>query len=420
MAVYESMKDSGIEWVGEIPCTWKIIANKYVMHKEKRICETWKGQDVLSLTINGVIVRDLVNPSGKMPTTFDGYQYAHKGELLMCLFDIDVTPRCVGRVFNEGVTSPAYSCFVLHQNADLGYYYYYYLMVDNTKELLHLSKNLRHSFTEEQLGQLKVPMPPLNEQSAIAAYLDDQCAKIDSLIAEAKASIEEYKQWKASLIFETVTKGLDPNVEMKDSGVDWIGKMPATWKTNALYQLVTQVKNKNTAMQEDNLLSLSYGKIKRRDINARGGLLPESFTGYNIIEKDDIVLRLTDLQNDHTSLRVGISKERGIITSAYTVLRAINQENAAYMHYLLHAFDIKKGFYGMGSGVRQGLNYDEVKELRIVLPPLTEQNDIVKYIDEKYSKIDSMIAEKGTIIDKLDIYKKSLIYETVTGKRKVV
>lgn len=420
MAVYESMKDSGIEWVGEIPCTWKIIANKYVMHKEKRICETWKGQDVLSLTINGVIVRDLVNPSGKMPTTFDGYQYAHKGELLMCLFDIDVTPRCVGRVFNEGVTSPAYSCFVLHQNADLGYYYYYYLMVDNTKELLHLSKNLRHSFTEEQLGQLKVPMPPLNEQSAIAAYLDDQCAKIDSLIAEAKASIEEYKQWKASLIFETVTKGLDPNVEMKDSGIDWIGNVPSTWKTNTLYQLVTQVKNKNTAMQEDNLLSLSYGKIKRRDINARGGLLPESFTGYNIIEKDDIVLRLTDLQNDHTSLRVGISKERGIITSAYTVLRAINQENAAYMHYLLHAFDIKKGFYGMGSGVRQGLNYDEVKELRIVLPPLTEQNDIVKYIDEKYSKIDSMIAEKETIIDKLDIYKKSLIYETVTGKRKVV
>ena len=264
MAVYESMKDSGIEWVGEIPCTWKIIANKYVMHKEKRICETWKGQDVLSLTINGVIVRDLVNPSGKMPTTFDGYQYAHKGELLMCLFDIDVTPRCVGRVFNEGVTSPAYSCFVLHQNADLGYYYYYYLMVDNTKELLHLSKNLRHSFTEEQLGQLKVPMPPLNEQSAIAAYLDDQCAKIDSLIAEAKASIEEYKQWKASLIFETVTKGLDPNVEMKDSGIDWIGNVPSTWKTNTLYQLVTQVKNKNTAMQEDNLLSLSYGKIKSK------------------------------------------------------------------------------------------------------------------------------------------------------------
>ena len=102
----------------------------------------------------------------------------------------------------------------------------------------------------------------------------------------------------------------------KDSGIEWIGAIPATWKTHTLYQLVTQVKNKNSDLQETNLLSLSYGKIKRRDINSNGGLLPESFNGYNIIEDGDIVLRLTDLQNDHTSLRVGLATERGIITSA--------------------------------------------------------------------------------------------------------
>ena len=208
---YTEMKDSGIEWVGEIPAHWTTIANKYVMRKKKRICEKWKNQNVLSLTMNGVVVRDILNPVGKMPTTFDGYQFAYSGELLMCLFDIDVTPRCVGRVFCDGVTSPAYSCFQLNNHADLGYYYYYYLMVDNTKELLHLAKNLRHSFTEEQLGMLKVPFPPFEEQSAIAAYLDIQCAKIDEIIAEAKASIEDYKQWKASIIYEAVTKGLDPN-----------------------------------------------------------------------------------------------------------------------------------------------------------------------------------------------------------------
>ena len=202
------LKDSGIEWMGEIPQSWNIIANKYVMHKEKSLCAKWNDEDVLSLTMNGVIVRDLINPTGKMPTTFDGYQYVKKGDLLMCLFDIDVTPRCVGRVLNNGVTSPAYSNFKMHDNAKLGYYYYYYLMMDHTKKLLHLAKNLRHSFTEEQLGVLKVPLPPINEQQRIAHYLDDRCSKIDAIIAESKASIEEYKELKQAVIYEAVTKGL--------------------------------------------------------------------------------------------------------------------------------------------------------------------------------------------------------------------
>lgn len=284
-----------------------------------------------------------------------------------------------------------------------------------------MGSGVRQGLNYDEVKELRVIMPSSStEQSAIAAYLDDQCAKIDTLISEAKASIEEYKKWKASLIFEAVTKGLDPNVEMKDSGVEWIGKIPATWRKNTLYQLVTQVKNKNTDMQENNLLSLSYGKIKRRDINARGGLLPESFNGYNIIEKNDIVLRLTDLQNDHTSLRVGLATERGIITSAYTVLRPDNPDFAPYLYYLLHAFDIKKGFYGMGSGVRQGLNYDEVKELKVVIPPIKEQKAIIQYLGKKTEKIDFMISEKQNIIGELDKYKKSLVYETVTGKRKVV
>lgn len=414
---YTEMKDSGIEWVGMIPKHWTTIANKYVMHKEKRICDKWDGQDVLSLTMNGVIIRDILNPVGKMPTTFDGYQFAYAGELLMCLFDIDVTPRCVGRVFNDGVTSPAYSCFQLHDNADLGYFYYYYLMVDNTKELLHLAKNLRHSFTEEQLGQLKVPLPPLQEQSAIAAYLDTQCSKIDEIIAQAKASIEDYKQWKVSIIYEAVTKGLNPNVEMKDSGIPWIGKIPAHWYIKVLFQLVSQVKNKNKNLSETNLLSLSYGKIKRKNIDDTDGLLPASFDGYNIIENNDIVLRLTDLQNDHTSLRVGRATERGIITSAYITVRPTNSRMSEYLYYLLHAFDIKKGFYGMGSGVRQGLNYDEIKMLKLPLPPLDEQSTIATYLDTQCAKIDDLIVEKQSLIDDLESYKKSLIYEVVTGKR---
>ena len=199
------MKDSGIEWVGNVPDHWGVLANKYVMKKRKDICTKWNGENVLSLTMNGVIVRDLDNPVGKMPTTFDGYQFVYSGNLLMCLFDYDVTPRCVGIVKKAGVTSPAYSRFELKENATLEYFYYYYLMIDFTKELLHLAKNLRHSFTEEQLGALKVPLPPLDEQKNIATYLDSKCKEIESVIASKKQQLEVLDSYKKSLIYEYVT-----------------------------------------------------------------------------------------------------------------------------------------------------------------------------------------------------------------------
>ena len=184
--------------------------------------------------------------------------------------------------------------------------------------------------------------------------------------------------------------------------------------------MVTQVKNKNSDLQEKNLLSLSYGKIKRKNIETTDGLLPASFDGYNIIEANDIVLRLTDLQNDHTSLRVGRATERGIVTSAYVTIRPMKGINSEYLYYVLHAFDLKKGLYGMGSGVRQGLNYDEVKLIKIPYAPSTDQSSIVSYLNDRCEKIDSVIDEKQSLINDLEAYKRSLIYEIVTGKRKVV
>lgn len=202
--------------------------------------------------------------------------------------------------------------------------------------------------------------------------------------------------------------------EMKDSGIKWIGAVPASWSVRTLYQLATRVNNKNTDLAEQNLLSLSYGKIKRKDINTNDGLLPASFDGYNVIEAGDIVLRLTDLQNDHTSLRVGHATERGIITSAYTTLRPINPAHSRYLYYLIHAFDLKKGFYGMGSGVRQGLNYDEVKELRIVIPSQKEQKTITTFLDAQCSRIDDLISESKSIIEEHKEWRASIIQEAVT------
>lgn len=199
-----AMKDSGIEWVGEVPEHWNVMPNKYVMHKIKHINPVYHGENILSLTMNGVIVRDL-DAGGKMPASFDGYQKLYKNNLLMCLFDIDVTPRCIGLIKNDGLSSPAYSQFVLHDNATAEYFYYYYLMVDFTKELLHMAKNLRHSLTEDQLGAISVPVPPIPEQQAIAAFLDSKCSEIDGMIAEKKIQIDTLDQYKKSLIYEYVT-----------------------------------------------------------------------------------------------------------------------------------------------------------------------------------------------------------------------
>lgn len=198
------MKDSGIQWVGQMPLAWDAVPNKYLMYKVKNICPVYNGEDILSLTTNGVIIRDL-NGGGKMPTSFDGYQKVTPGNLLMCLFDIDVTPRCIGLVKNFGLTSPAYSQFVMRTGAYAPYYYYYYLMVDYTKELLHMSKNLRHSLTEDQLGAIKAPNPPYEEQDQIAEFLDKECVEISRVIEDKNKQLATLDEYKKSLIFEYVT-----------------------------------------------------------------------------------------------------------------------------------------------------------------------------------------------------------------------
>ena len=162
------------------------------------------------------------------------------------------------------------------------------------------------------------------------------------------------------------------------------------------------------------MLSLSYGKVKRKGIDTVEGLLPESFDGYNIIEKDDIVLRLTDLQNDHTSLRVGLAEERGIITSAYLTIRNRSNFCPKYLYYYLRSFDIAKGFYGMGAGVRQGLNWDGVKWLKILAPSVPEQERIAAFLDAECAEIDTVLEKTRASIEEYKKLKQAVITQAVT------
>ena len=202
--------------------------------------------------------------------------------------------------------------------------------------------------------------------------------------------------------------------EVKDSGIEWVGSIPTHWRIHPVYYYFGEGKNKNRLGQENNLLSLSYGKIVRKDINSSDGLLPESFNTYNIVEADDIIIRPTDLQNDKRSLRTGLVHERGIITSAYICLRPIKKIDSRFFNYQLHAYDVIKVFYNMGNGVRQGLNFSEFSRLLVFEPPINEQKKIADYLDFKCAEIDALISDIQAQIDTLEQYKRSVITEAVT------
>lgn len=387
-----AMKESGIEWVGSIPDTWDVIPNKYIMHKEKNLCEKWTGEDVMSLTMNGVIVRDLQNPTGKMPATFDGYQYIEDGDLLMCLFDIDVTPRCIGKVTHNGVTSPAYSNFKTHDNASRDYYYYYYLMVDNTKELLHLAKNLRHSFTEEQLGSLKVPMPPLTEQQVIADYLNEKCSKIDDIIAEANASVEEYKELKQAVIDNATMTGIHDS-EMKYTDYVWFPEMPKSW--NLVLASLLFREDVRPIDANDVSLSLSQvdGLIPTDDMSERS-LKSATHDNWKHVIPDDLVLNRF---KGHLGVFFA-SKYTGMVSFHYGVYHAIRDDvYAKYYEYLFHSTTYKNIFALKSNGITvglQNLSNGNFYSVKILHPTLDEQIEIVKYLDKRTAEIDSLIAEK--------------------------
>lgn len=198
----------------------------------------------------------------------------------------------------------------------------------------------------------------------------------------------------------------------KPSGVEWLGDVPEHWNLKRFCYLFAENKKKNIGLKESNVLSLSYGNIKEKNIDDNKGLLPESFETYQIIEPNDIVFRFTDLQNDKRSLRSAISKYHGIITSAYIAVKT--KQNADFYNYLFRAYDLQKVFYSMGEGMRQSLKMDELNKMPVVLPSEDEQKRIVSFLDTETTRIDTLIAKQEKLIELLEEQRKSIISHAVT------
>ena len=207
---------------------------------------------------------------------------------------------------------------------------------------------------------------------------------------------------------------LKPYPAYTDTDLPWLGQIPAHWDAKPLFAVMKEKQRKNTGNKESNVLSLSYGTIKRRDVESNFGLLPESFETYQIVEPGNIVLRLTDLQNDKRSLRTGHVQERGIITSAYTCLEVNKQMNDKFAHYVLYGYDLLKVFYQLGAGVRQTMKFEDLRRLLVLVPPLPEQQAIAAYLDRQTAKIDALIAKKQQLLDLLAEKRAALISQAVT------
>lgn len=430
------MKDSGISWVGEIPKEWLCIKAKNIIKSNDG--GVW-GNEPTSTENDKIVLRSTEQTiDGKWiieePAKRDLSNIPYKN----CLIkpnDLLIT-KSSGSSLHIGKTTLAddyfttnecyYSNFLQRIRLQKSYYPLYALFIFNAVFVREQFAYMQNStsglgnINSTDIENIIVPIPTLDEQQRIAEFLDRECGKIDGLKADIQAQIDTLEQYKRSIITEAVTHGLNPSAPMKDSGIPWVGEIPAKWAVLPIYCVYGERKRKNVFGTEQNLLSLSYGKVIRKDINTNGGLLPSNYNGYNIIEKNDIIIRPTDLQNDRTSLRTGLVKEHGIITSAYIALKPKNKVSSKFYHYLLHSYDVKKVFYNMGNGVRQGLNYGEFAKLMVYYPPLDEQQEIADYLDNKCAEIEQIIADKKSQIETLDGYKKSLIYEYVTGKKEVV
>lgn len=419
------MKDSGISWVGEIPKEWKCLPIRALFIENRNKNLFGKETKALQFRYGTIIPKRNFDPEENyVAETILNYNIVDRGMIMLngLNLNFDFVSKRIALVTERGIITSAYMSFYPIDKMTTSSEYANYLLksYDNCAAFHNMGGGVRKILNFDELKRQYFVLPPFAEQQRIAEFLDSECGKIDGLKADIQAQIDTLEQYKRSIITEAVTHGLNPSAPMKDSGIPWVGEIPAKWAVLPIYCVYGERKRKNVFGTEQNLLSLSYGKVIRKDINTNGGLLPSNYNGYNIIEKNDIIIRPTDLQNDRTSLRTGLVKEHGIITSAYIALKPKNRVSSKFYHYLLHSYDVKKVFYNMGNGVRQGLNYSEFAKLMVYYPPLDEQQEIADYLDNKCAEIEQIIADKKSQIETLDGYKKSLIYEYVTGKKEVV
>ena len=423
---YTEMKDSGIQWIGAIPAHWDILRGKNVLRLLERPVKP--EDDVVTCFRDGeVTLRKNRREEGFTNSLKEiGYQGVEPGDLIV--HGMDGFAGSIGISDSRGKASPVLN--VMDSNQNKRYLMYYLRAMAYKDVFMALSTGIRVRSCDLRWNKLSVfpfLIPKSHEQSAIAAYLDTQCAKIDEIIAQAKASIEDYKQWKASIIYEAVTKGLNPNVEMKDSGIEWIGKVPMRWKIVRLKYLLStplQYGANETGLPYDESLPRYIritditldGKLKTSGMQS---LSEEKSEGYILDDEDILLARSGATVGKAFYYRESYGKAA---FAGYLIRAKINSAKALpkFIYYSTMSAGYEKWKEtAVIQATIQNIGASRYNEYSLAIPPIAEQLRIIEFLDDKMEKIDSLMAEKQSLIGDLESYKKSLIYEVVTGKRRV-
>ena len=417
------MKDSGIEWIGEIPNSWTVRRGKTLFVNTKYIPgKLSSNYDRLSLTLKGVLPRKKDDSDGLQPKDFDTYQLLRENELVFKLIDLqNVSTSRVGLAHATGLVSPAY--IVLHANEEIlpAFAEKFYLMMWYREIFNSLGDNgVRSSLNVSDLLNIPVCYPKMEEQIFLTNYLDTKCSEIDATVEDILKEISLLEDYKKSVITEAVTKGLNPDAEMKDSGVKWLPKIPKHWKVIPSKYLFANSDIRRQTGDEQLTASQKYGIITQKDYttkeNAQIVLATQGLEKWKHVEPNDFIISLRSFQGG-----LEMSEITGCITWHYVVLKAQKEVCHKYYKWLFKSARYINALQGTCNFIRDGqdLRFSNFALVPLFELPLAEQQQIADYLDTKCSEIDAIIADKKRQRGILADYKKSLIYEYVTGKKEV-
>jgi type I restriction enzyme S subunit len=426
MKKYDQYKNSGVEWLGEIPEHWEVLSNKNIFKLNKNLVGKKSSEyDLLSLTLNGVIKRDMENPQGKFPAEFDTYQEVKKGDFIFCLFDVEETPRTVGLSDFDGMITGAYTVMQVNENYNKSFLYYFYLNLDAGKRMKPLYTGLRNTISKDNFFAFKTFLPPFQEQKTIALFLDDKTAKIDQAIAIKQKQIELIKERRQILIHKAVTRGLNENVKLKDSGVEWIGEIPEHWEVKKLGYLTCKIGDglhgtpnytDGTDFYFINGNNLSTGNI---EITEQTKTVSER---EYFLHKKELTDKTLLLSINGTIGNVAFyCGEKVMLGKSAAYLNFYKNINIVYVKCFLES-TVFKNYYELqlsGSTINNFSLYS-IGKTPITFPCDEEQNQIVEHIEKISTKIATAISLKEREIEKLKEYKMSLVDGVVTGKVRVI
>lgn len=413
-----SYSKDNFAWLGTIPDHWQVSKLRQILSPFSE--KNHPDMPLLSVVREkGVIIRNVESKEENhnyVPDDLSNYKLVKQGQFTMN--KMKAWQGSYGVSKYDGIVSPAYFVFNLKCDINRDFFNAAIRSKAYVNYFGQASDGIRVGQWDLSMARMKdIPLlvPPREEQDQIVRFLDWKVSNINKLIRIRKRQIEELEAIKRSSICYLVM-GQAQSIPQRDTEVNWVKTIPAHWNEKTLIQVAEEQQIKNAGMVEDNLLSLSYGKIINKDINTTDGLLPSSFEGYQIVHDGNIILRLTDLQNDHKSLRTGLVTQTGIITSAYTCLKVRHNILPEYLQLQLHVADLCKVFYGMGGGVRQSIGFTEIRKLVIAIPPVEEQQYILDRVHGIEKPINCAIQNIRDIIAGLEDLKTRLISDAVTGK----